>query len=90
MDLPRLRLHFRKQEAVEYVGQWLLLRRRLRRAGWWVGANVLGWVLLGLITKGNALGQFGLLLLGFLPACATAVMLALLINHAQPNEPQGA
>jgi hypothetical protein len=70
------------------VGQWLLLRRRLPRAGWWIGANVVGWVLLGLIT-GGPLHQFGLLGLGFLPACVTAAMLALLMNRAQPAEPQG-
>jgi hypothetical protein len=70
------------------VGQWLLLRRRLPRAGWWVGANVLGWALLGLIT-GDSMNQFGLLALGFLPACVTAVMIALLINWAPPAEPQG-
>jgi hypothetical protein len=70
------------------VGQWLLLRRRLPRAGWWVGANVVGWGLLGLIT-GDSLNQFGLLALGFLPACVTAVMLALLMNRAHPTEPQG-
>lgn len=72
------------------MGQWLLLRRRLPQAGWWIGANLVGWVLLGQITTGNSLGQFGLLGLGFLPACSTGVMLALLINQAQPIDPQGA
>ena len=70
------------------VGQWLLLRRRLPRAGWWIGANVVGWVLLGLIT-GDPLHQFDLLALGFLPTCVTAVMFGLLMNQAQPTEPQG-
>ena len=70
------------------VGQWLLLRRRLSRAGWWIVASVAGWVLLGLIT-GDSLDQFGLLLMGFLPACVTAAMLALLLNQSQPAEPQG-
>lgn len=70
------------------VGQWLLLRRLLPWAGWWVGANVVGWGLLGLVT-GDSLDQFGLLALGFLPACVTAVMLALLMNRAHPTEPQG-
>ena len=62
------------------TAQWLLLRRRLARAGWWIAANALGWLLLGLIIPGNSLDQFGLLILGFLPACATAVMLALQMN----------
>jgi hypothetical protein len=72
------------------VVQWLLLRRRLPRAGWWIGANVAGWGLLALITEGNSIGQFGLFTLGFLPACATALMLALLMKQVQPPEPQGA
>jgi len=70
------------------MGQWFLLRRRLSRAGWWIGAHVVGWGLLSLIS-GDSLGQFGLLALGLLPACATAAMLALLMNQAQPTEPQG-
>lgn len=57
--------------------QWLVLRRQLARAGWWIAANILGWGLLGLITPGNSLDQYGLLTLGLLPACATAAMLAL-------------
>jgi hypothetical protein len=54
--------------------QWLLLRRRFARAGWWIAANVTGWSLLGLITPNNSLGQFGLFTLGLLPACATAML----------------
>ena len=71
------------------VGQWLLVRRRLSRAGWWIGANVVGWGLLGLVTAGNTLGQFGLFTLGFLPACATAATLALLMNQVKPTQPNG-
>lgn len=71
------------------VGQWLLLRRRLPWAGWWIVANVVGWGLLALITSGDSIGQFGLLILGFLPASATAAALALLINHAKQIQPNG-
>ena len=71
------------------VGQWLLLRRRLPRAGWWIGANVAGWGLLALITAENSLGQFGLFMVGFLPACVTAAALALLMNQVGPAGPQG-
>ena len=70
------------------VGQWLLLRQRLPRAGWWIGANVVGWGVLALITIGNSMGQFGLFSIGLLPACATALMLALLMNQVQPTGPQ--
>jgi hypothetical protein len=71
------------------LGQWLLLRRRLPRSGWWVGANVAGWGLLALMTEGNIIGQFGLLAVGLLPTCATALMLALLMERVQPAGPQG-
>ena len=71
------------------MGQWLLLRRRLPRAGWWIGANVAGWGLLALITQGNSIGQFGLFILGFFPASVTGLMLALLMNQVQRTEPQG-
>jgi hypothetical protein len=71
------------------VGQWPLLRRRLPRASWWIGANVVGWGLLGLITPGNTLNQFGLFTLGSLPACVTAAMLAVLMNQVKPTQLNG-
>ena len=70
------------------ISQWLLLRLRLARAGWWIAANVAGWGLLGLITPGNSLDQYGLFTLGFLPACTTAAMLALLMSRVPPAEPK--
>ncbi|MCP4415579.1 MAG: hypothetical protein GY805_03090 [Chloroflexi bacterium] len=69
------------------MGQWLLLRRRLPQAGWWIAAHVIGWGLLRLVT-GNTLEQFDLLALSVLPACVTAVALALLINQAGLLEPK--
>lgn len=68
--------------------QWLVLRRRLSRAGWWIIANILGWALLGLITRKNSLDQYGLFALGLLPACTTAVMLALHLNRVPSTEPR--
>jgi hypothetical protein len=68
--------------------QWLLLRRRLALAGWWIAASALGWGLLGLITPGNSLNQYGLFALGVLPACSTAAMLAWLMSRVQPAEPR--
>ena len=63
------------------VVQWLLLRRRLPRAGWWVAASLLGWGLLALATPGNSVGMYGLLLVGLIPACPTAAALALLMRQ---------
>ncbi len=65
-------------------GQWLVLRRRLPRAGWWIGANVLGLGLLGLMTK-DTRDQYWLLFF-LLPACVTAATLALLMNPLTPAE----
>jgi hypothetical protein len=63
------------------AAQWLLLRERLPRAGWWIAANALGWGLLALVTQGNSIDQYGLFILGLLPACATAATLALLMKQ---------
>jgi hypothetical protein len=63
------------------IGQWLVLRRRLPGAGWWIAANLLGWALLVLVTGGNSFDQFGLFIMGFFPACATAAALALMIRQ---------
>jgi len=47
-----------------------------------------GWGLFGLII-GGSFDQFGLIVLGLLPACVTAVMLALLMNRVRSSEIQG-
>jgi hypothetical protein len=44
--------------------------------------------LLSLITPGNSLDQYELFTLGFLPACATATVLALLMSRVPPAEPK--
>ncbi len=67
--------------------QWLLLRRRLPRAGWWIIANIVGWGLLALIIA-VPFGMFGFIALGTLPAAVTAVTLALLMNQLPPPESQ--
>lgn len=72
------------------VSQWLFLRRRFPRAGWWLAANALGWGVLALIPQNNSIGQFGLFFIGFLPACATAWALAWLMEQVRPTEPLGA
>jgi hypothetical protein len=56
--------------------QWLLLRRHLRQAGWWIVASLLGWVLAALgtytpIKNGSTLAQ--LLSVGFVPALVTGL-----------------
>ena len=68
------------------ISQWLFLRSRLARAGWWIAANVAGWGLLGLILPGNNLDQYTVFTLGLLPACTTAAALALLMRRVPPAE----
>lgn len=72
------------------VGQWLILRQRLAYAGWWIAANLLGWGLLSLIQADNSMDQFSLFVIGLIPACVTALMLAVLMGKIQRVEPQGA
>lgn len=66
------------------IAQWLLLRRRLSQAGWWIAASITGWGLLALVT-GDTLDGLGLLALGLIPASVTAAALALLMKQANPN-----
>jgi hypothetical protein len=40
--------------------------------------------LLGLVTPGSSIAQLGLVLMGFLPACATATALAFLMHELIP------
>jgi hypothetical protein len=66
--------------------QWLVLRRRLPGAGWWIVASLLGWGLAALANSSNTINQYTMLLLGFLPGCATAAALAWLTKHLPPAE----
>ncbi len=71
--------------------QWMLLRRRLPQAGWWIAASAAGWALWGLLTGAtSSFGMFGLWTLGAVPAVATALMLALLMNQGQQVQAQAA
>ncbi len=53
------------------VMQWLILRRQLRRTGWWVLASIVGWVV------GTAAATLGILLVGlqeFSPVSSSIVI----------------
>jgi drug/metabolite transporter (DMT)-like permease len=69
------------------LSQWLFLRRRIPRAGWWIFASALGWGLafLGSLTavrNGSALAQ--LLTLSLSPAIVTAVAWGYLLKPEPP------
>lgn len=68
--------------------QYLFLRRRVHRAGWWICASIvsiaISWVLAGMMGGGDG-GDFGLLfaapLLGVLVGATTGVPLIWLLRH---------
>lgn len=63
------------------VGQWLVLRRDVPRAGWWVAATIAGWGLVALVTDDQGFGLLDLLSAGLLPAAATALVFAYLMRQ---------
>jgi len=66
------------------LAQWLVLRRRVRYAAWWILANVLGW---GALIVGETFSS----LLAFLmmPAIATSFALWLLLDKLPQCEAKG-
>jgi hypothetical protein len=66
--------------------QWLVLRRRLERAGWWIPATIAGWLAVRLAAGPTLVGPLEILYLTVLPALATAVTLGLLIRQAVSPE----
>jgi hypothetical protein len=61
--------------------QWLLLRRHMLRAGWWVLANVVGWGILGLIV-GKSLDRFtDLAAMAAVPPAITGAVLVWLLRQ---------
>jgi hypothetical protein len=61
--------------------QWLVLRRHMLQAGWWVLANVVGWGILGLIV-GKSLDRFtDLAAMAAVPPAITGAVLVLLLRQ---------
>jgi hypothetical protein len=61
--------------------QWLVLRRRVARAGWWIPATMVGWLAVRLAAGATLVGPLEIFYLTVLPALATAVTLGLLIRQ---------
>ena len=61
--------------------QWLLLRRRLPKAVWWILASALGWGAIGLLVGLPFTNFIDITSLGFLPAITTALCWWLLFRH---------
>jgi hypothetical protein len=66
--------------------QWLVLRRRVARAGWWIPATMAGWLAVRLAAGPTLVGPLEIFYLTVLPALATAVTLGLLIRRAVSPE----
>lgn len=71
--------------------QWLVLRRQIRRAGWWVVANLLGWVLSMAIVESLARSRSGFswLLIGFVYGAITAPILTWILRHSTDDQVTG-
>jgi hypothetical protein len=61
------------------IAQWLVLRRHLPNAGWWIPANMIGWGVVGFTAS---LGVFTVLVY---PAVTTGVALYLLLPRTHPS-----
>jgi hypothetical protein len=63
--------------------QWLLLRRWLRQAGWWIPATAVGWVVPFWLSQVSGLSLWGYALAGVIPATT----LVLLLRQLEPDTP---
>ncbi len=70
--------------AIAGLAQWLLLRKRLPSATWWIAASILGWGLIG-FTVHEALKDFAVLAIGVLPGIATGSALWFLVEKLPPD-----
>lgn len=58
------------------IGQWLFLRRHLRRAGWWIVTSTLGWT-------AGLMGILGISMVGTVAGATTGYTLELLLRYAR-------
>jgi hypothetical protein len=68
--------------------QWLLLRRSLPRAAWWILASVLGWGLIDPVVGLPFTGFFDILAIGFFPGLITAICLWFLFRQEADESQQ--
>ena len=65
--------------------QWLVLRRQLARAGWWVLASTMGWVVGGFLSGAVPVGGFlGWAALGAVYGSITGTVLVWLLRQPVP------
>jgi hypothetical protein len=62
------------------TAQWLILRREVNWAGWWIALNIVGWSTgMGLLP--------GFLLTGVMAGAITGFAIELLLRYPKPKEP---
>jgi len=71
--------------AVAGVVQWSILRRHVRRSGWWVGASALGFLVAGAISDSLGGGPLGMLAGIAAMAAITGVVLLRLLRGSAPS-----
>jgi len=68
--------------------QWLVLRRCVHHAAWWILVNVLVWGIVGLVIGGTVSSLLDLLAFALIPGIATSVVLWLLLDRL-PHQDNG-
>jgi hypothetical protein len=68
--------------------QWLVLRRCVHHAAWWILVNVLVWGIVSLVTGGTISSLLDLLAFALIPGIATSVVLWLLLDRL-PHQDNG-
>ena len=69
--------------------QWLVLRRCVHHAAWWILVNVLNWGIVTLVIGGTVSSLLDLLAFALVPGIATSVVLWLLLDKLPQCEAKG-
>jgi hypothetical protein len=69
--------------------QWLVLRRRVGHAAWWIVASVLGWGLVRLVAGGTISIMQDVIAVAFLPSAAASIAWWLLLDKLPQRESNG-
>lgn len=73
--------------AATGVAQWVLLRREVYWAGWWIAISALAWAAgLGLAPAAGSVLLPRILLAGMMPSVLTGIALELLLRSRKPAE----
>jgi hypothetical protein len=63
--------------------QWLTVRKRINEAGWWILANVVGWILLGFVNGRSTRGGLEITAFALIPGAVTGFALWLLLGQSK-------